>query len=81
MGATPVSRYLDGLPPADAELDLFARQVEVAKGPDYPDKHPVRHADVYDHALDLNGRGVLPKLRGDRLVDDACGSDAPAAAD
>ena len=69
VAATLVSRYLDGVPVADTELDLFRRQVKRAKGADYVDQHEIRRRDVVDYAMDVNSRSVIPKLVGDALVD------------
>jgi 2-phosphosulfolactate phosphatase len=69
VGATLVSRHLDGIPPADAEREILRRQVEVAKGEDYTERHELRRRDVYDYAMALDSRSVVPHLQGDRLVD------------
>jgi 2-phosphosulfolactate phosphatase len=69
VGATLISRHLDGLPVAATERELFRRQVMLAKGPNYVDKHELRRRDVLDYAMNLDSRRVLPKLVGDSLVD------------
>ena len=69
IGATLVSRYLDGVPVAETELDLFRRQLKRAKGVDYVDKHPIRRRDVLEYAMDVNARAVVPKMEDDVLVD------------
>jgi 2-phosphosulfolactate phosphatase len=69
VGATLISRYIDGVPVAETELELFRRQLRVAKGPDYVDSSALRRSDVLEYAMDINGRSVLPKLVGDSLVD------------
>lgn len=69
IGATLISRYLDGVPVAETELDLFRRQLKRAKGVDYIDKHPIRRRDVLEYAMDLNARAVVPKMEDDVLVD------------
>jgi 2-phosphosulfolactate phosphatase len=69
IGATLISRYIDGVPVADTELELFRRQLRVAKGSDYVDTSEFRRRDVLEYAMDINGRSVVPKLVGDSLVD------------
>ena len=69
IGATLVSRYLDGVPPATTELELFERQLRTAKGRAYLEKHPIRRNDVLEYAMAINERAVLPKLVGESLVD------------
>jgi 2-phosphosulfolactate phosphatase len=69
IGATLVSRYLDGVPPATTELELFEQQLRTAKGRDYLETHPIRRNDVLSYAMAINERGVIPRLRGDTLVD------------
>lgn len=71
IGATLVSRYLDDLAPAEAELDLFREHLSVAKGEDYTDTHECRRRDVRAYAMDVNARSVVPRLDGDALVDAA----------
>jgi 2-phosphosulfolactate phosphatase len=68
VGATLISRYLDGLPPSETEIEIFEQQVRVAKGDDYADKHELRRADVFDYAANVNKSTVIPKLDGDCLV-------------
>jgi|GEM_PF-440423 len=80
VGATLISRYLDGVPPARTELELFRRQVRTARGAGYVDRHPIRRRDVCEYAMDFNARGVLPTLRGRSLIDLATGSDRLAVA-
>jgi len=69
IGATLISRYVDGIPVAATERELFRRQVQHAKGPDYVNKHELRRRDVLDYAMNLNSRQILPKLVGDSLID------------
>lgn len=68
VGATLISRYLDGIPPAETEIELFRDQLETAKGPDYVRKNAIRRRDVRAYAMNVNGRAVIPKLSGDSLV-------------
>jgi 2-phosphosulfolactate phosphatase len=67
IGATLVSKYLDGLPVSETELELFRKQLQTAKGPDYIDSHHYRRRDVLEYAMQINSRSVLPKLDGDVL--------------
>ena len=69
IGATLISRYLDGLSPAATELDVYRRHLEVAKGEDYVERAACRRRDVEEYATDIDGREVVPHLRGDSLVD------------
>ncbi|MFB6171719.1 MAG: 2-phosphosulfolactate phosphatase [Haloarculaceae archaeon] len=69
VGATLVSRYVDGVPVAETELDLFRRQLATAKSSDYLDGHELRRRDVREYAMNVNSRTVLPRLAGDALVD------------
>ena len=77
IGATLVSRYLDGVRPATTELELFERQLRTAKGREYLDTHPIRRNDVLEYAMAINERSVLPKLVGDSLVDARRRSESP----
>ncbi|MFC7133207.1 MULTISPECIES: 2-phosphosulfolactate phosphatase [Salinibaculum] len=79
IGATLVSRYLDGVPVSETELDLFRRQLETAKGHDYTETHDLRRRDVREYAMNVNSRDVLPKLVGDSLVDVSVAPDEAAA--
>lgn len=79
VGAALVDRYLDGAPPTTDELEAYCDTLEVARGPDYVDKHEVRRADVMDYVLAVNSRSAVPKLVGDRLVD-ATRGDTPTSA-
>jgi len=69
VGATLISRHIDGVPVADTERDIFSRQVERAKGSDYVESHEIRRRDVLEYATDFDSRSVVPKLVGDSLVD------------
>lgn len=69
VGATLVSRHLDGIPPADAERDLLRRQLLTAKGADYVERHELRRRDVREYAMAIDSRSVVPALVGDALVD------------
>ena len=79
VGALLVDRYLDDAPPTAAELESYCDVLEVARGPNYVDKHEVRRADVMDYVLAINSRSAVPKLVDDRLVD-VTGSDARTSA-
>jgi 2-phosphosulfolactate phosphatase len=79
IGATLVSRYLDGVDLAATELEIFRRQVKRAKGPDYVDTHELRRRDVLDYALAFNSRTVIPKLTGESLVDVSVSDERAAA--
>jgi 2-phosphosulfolactate phosphatase len=69
IGATLVSRYIDGVPLSETERTIFRQQLEVAKGPNYVDTHEIRRRDVLEYATALSSRPVVPKLVGDSLVD------------
>jgi 2-phosphosulfolactate phosphatase len=69
VGATLISRWLDGFGLSAAEREVFREQVRVAKGPDYADRNDLRHSDVHDYALAFDSRTVLPRLDGESLVD------------
>ena len=81
VGATLVSRYLDGLPPAETELALFRRELRRAKGLEYVERHELRRRDVLEYAMNLNSREVLPRLEGEALYDVGRGDRAAAASD
>lgn len=68
VGATLIGRHLDGSPPTRTELEQFRRQIKIAKGIDYIEKHPVRRRDVCEYAMNVNGRSILPKLSGNSLI-------------
>jgi 2-phosphosulfolactate phosphatase len=69
IGATLISRQLDGIPVTETERMLFRNQLKRAKGPKYIETNGIRREDVLDYAMDLNSRPVVPKLVGDTLVD------------
>jgi 2-phosphosulfolactate phosphatase len=79
VGATLISRRLDGFALSAAERAVFRQQVKVAKGPDYADKNALRHRDVHDYALAFDSRTVLPRLSGESLVDAARAESGPAS--
>lgn len=68
VGAALISRYLDEIPPAETEIELFRDQLETAKGPDYVRKNAIRRRDVRAYAMNVNGREMIPELSGDSLV-------------
>ncbi|WP_255195731.1 2-phosphosulfolactate phosphatase [Halorarius litoreus] len=69
IGATLISRELDGLPLSETERELFRKQLKTAKGADYVEKHEVRRRDVLDYAMNINSSRIVPKLVGESLVD------------
>jgi 2-phosphosulfolactate phosphatase len=69
VGATLISRRIDGVPISETERDLFSRQVRTAKGVDYVEKNDLRRRDVLEYAMAFDSRSVIPKLVGDALVD------------
>jgi len=69
IGATLVSRYLDGFAPSKTEQALFRHDVEWAKGPDYLERDGLRCRDVREFAMNFDSRQIVPKLVGDSLVD------------
>jgi 2-phosphosulfolactate phosphatase len=69
VGATLISRRLDGFGLSAAEREVFREQVRVAKGPGYADRNAIRHSDVHDYALAFDSRTILPRLDGESLVD------------
>jgi 2-phosphosulfolactate phosphatase len=71
VGATLISRALDGFPLATAEREVFRRQVKVAKGPGYAQKNELRRRDVCEYALAFDSRAVVPRLADGSLVDAA----------
>jgi 2-phosphosulfolactate phosphatase len=79
IGATLISRYLDGIPVAETEREILRRQLRTAKGPDYVDTHEVRRRDVLDYAMAINDRTVLPRLRDGALVDASGAPDSRVA--
>jgi 2-phosphosulfolactate phosphatase len=81
VGATLISRYLDGLPPAETELALFRRELRRAKGLEYVERHECRRRDVLEYAMNLNSREVLPRLERESLYDIGRGDRAAAASD
>ncbi|MFW5956736.1 MAG: 2-phosphosulfolactate phosphatase [Halorhabdus sp.] len=68
VGAALISRYLDGIPLAKTEIDLFRDQLETANGPEYVEKNAIRRRDVREYAMNVNGRAVIPRLSGESLV-------------
>jgi 2-phosphosulfolactate phosphatase len=69
VGATLVSHAVDGVRLSETELSLFGRLLETANGPEYVQKHELRHRDVFEYAMAIDSRAVVPKLDGERLVD------------
>ena len=68
-GALYIARHLHGNPPTDEERAVYREQVAFAKGPKYEDKPPLKRTDLYEYALDLDSRDVVPKLEGQKLYD------------
>lgn len=79
VGATLISRGLDGIELSAAERAVFEAQVEVAKGPNYAQKNDLRRRDVHDYALAFDSRRVIPRLDGRSLVDVALPGSGPAS--
>lgn len=69
LGAVVVDRYLQEKPLTKAEREHFASLLVTSKGREYADKHETRRRDLHEFATDINRRGVVPVLEGDRLVD------------
>ncbi|AUV80284.1 2-phosphosulfolactate phosphatase [Salinigranum rubrum] len=69
VGATLISRALDGIELSTAERAVFEEQVRTAKGPNYAQKNDLRRRDVHDYALAFDSREVIPRLEGRSLVD------------
>lgn len=67
VGAAMISRYVDGLTPAQAELELWCEQIETARGPSYVQKNELRRRDVLEFATSVNARSVIPRLDGTEL--------------
>ncbi|QGN06380.1 2-phosphosulfolactate phosphatase [Halorhabdus sp. CBA1104] len=68
VGATLISRYLDGIAPTETEIALYRDQLETANGPEYAQKNETRRRDVWNYAMNVNGRNVVPRLSDDTLV-------------
>ncbi|WP_136603581.1 2-phosphosulfolactate phosphatase [Salinigranum halophilum] len=79
VGATLISRALDGIELSAAEKAVFAQQVKVAKGPNYAEKNDLRRRDVHDYALAFDSRQAVPRLDGRALVDVARHGSGPAS--
>ncbi len=69
VGATLISRALDGIELSAAERAVFEEQVRTAKGPNYAQKNDIRRRDVHNYALAFDSRDVIPRLDGRSLVD------------
>jgi 2-phosphosulfolactate phosphatase len=79
VGATLISRALDGIGLSSAERAVFAEQVRVAKGPNYAQKNDLRRRDVHEYALAFDSRAVVPRLEGGSLVDVSRRGTGPAS--
>ncbi|MFB6103599.1 MAG: 2-phosphosulfolactate phosphatase [Halobacteriaceae archaeon] len=71
LGAVLIDRYLRADPPTDRERTQFRILLETAKGPDYGGDHDGRAADLYEYAMAIDSRSVVPRLEGQKLVDAA----------
>jgi 2-phosphosulfolactate phosphatase len=69
IGATLISRHLDGVPISETEREVFRQHLKRAKGEHYVDSHEIRRRDVLEYAMNLDSRAVVPKLVDESLVD------------
>ncbi|WP_353633346.1 2-phosphosulfolactate phosphatase (plasmid) [Halobacterium sp. NMX12-1] len=69
VGALYIARHLHGEPLTPEQRDVYREVVKFGKGPKYEDKPQVKRTDLYEYALDFDSRGVVPKLKGQRLYD------------
>ena len=68
-GAQYIARHLHGEPPTDRERAVVRELVALSKGPKYEEKPPVKRTDLYEYALAVDSREVVPKLDGQKLYD------------
>lgn len=69
VGSVVLDRYVRDDPPSRTERDAFRRVIKATKAPTYADKAAIRERDLYEYALAINSRTVVPKLRGQKLYD------------
>jgi 2-phosphosulfolactate phosphatase len=68
-GALFIGRHVCMDPPTDRELAVYLEMIEFSKGPKYERKPPIKRTDLYEYALDVDSRDVVPKLDGRKLYD------------
>ena len=68
-GALCIAHHLRAGPPTDQEQAIYRHLVALAKGPKYEEKPPVKRTDLYEYALAVDSRDVVPKLDGQKLYD------------
>lgn len=68
-GALFIARHLFGDPPSDRELAVYREMVKFAKGPKYEQKPQIKRIDLYEYALNIDSRDIVPKLDGQKLYD------------
>lgn len=68
-GALFIARHLFEDPPTDRELAVYLEIVKFSKGPKYKQKPQIKRTDLYEYALDVNSRDIVPKLDGQKLYD------------
>lgn len=68
-GALFIARHLFEDPPTDRELSAYLDTVTFSKGPQYEHRPRIKRTDLYEYALDVDSRDVVPKLDGQKLYD------------
>jgi 2-phosphosulfolactate phosphatase len=68
-GALFIARHLLGDPPTDRELAVYHEMVAFSKGPKYERRPQIKRTDLYEYALAVDSRDVVPKLDGQKLYD------------
>ncbi len=68
-GALFIARHLLGDPPTERELAVYREMVAFSKGPKYERKPKIKRTDLYEYALQVDSRDIVPKLDGQTLYD------------
>lgn len=68
-GALFIARHLLDDPPNERERAVYREMIEFAKGPKYERKPQIKRTDLYEYALNVDSRDVVPKLDGRKLYD------------
>ncbi|WP_338741038.1 2-phosphosulfolactate phosphatase [Haloplanus salilacus] len=68
-GALFIARHLLDDPPTDRELAVYHEMVAFSKGPKYERRPRIKRTDLYEYALNVDSRDIVPKLDGQKLYD------------
>ena len=69
VGALYVARHVHEAPPTEQELATYREMVTYSKGAKYERKPQIKRTDLYEYALNVDSRTVVPRLDGQKLYD------------